>query len=94
MKSYAKNGYGLVFAFDSRRKRDAFIQLVNDNVTNDGGPKEECMMTCTAREAYKERDSKDRFEGDEFGRNYYDMDVLEFYWFNDYWTVLNQMPAC
>lgn len=90
-KSYAKNGYGLVFAFNSKRERDAFIQLVNDNVANDRGPKEECMTTCTAREAYKERDSKDRIDDDEYGRNYYDMSITEFYWFNDYWMVLDQM---
>lgn len=92
MKSYAKNGFGQVCAFDSKRERDAFIQLVNDKLTQEDSRVSEnsFMTTCTAREAYKVRDNKDN-DG-EFGWYYYDMNAIEF--FEGDWDVLDQMPAC
>ena len=81
-KSYARNGYGQVCAFDSRQERDTFVRLVNERVSGD-----RLMAACTAREAYSVRDKVD--EDGEVGTRYFDMSITEY--FDGDWAVLDQM---
>ena len=98
MKSYAKNGYGQVCGFDSKRKRDAFVKLVNEKIAKDAEEygwrmdKKEFMMVCPARDAYRAMASDARAERNgKVGFGYYDMNTLEYY--DGEWAVLDQMPA-